>query len=457
MGLRRRRRLALTSLLEVPSTAPPSFARARPLPAGQASLRRFGATRSVSFHPRGFSPPRWLAPCSASRACCIPLTTLGSTAFPGVASRPARGGLAVAPPPLASRVSTTFPDGAVLTLRRFPLASSRTASPRPLPSCRCDGLRRAPASELATHHPRPAPWRRGLPRAVAGAARGAGHARWQASVVPAESGARSEPPRWSRTLRPEGRCLTWRPRRRLSTIPGRPHGRRAISEETAPALAESRVPSCRHCTPPSPAAAWVDPAAEDATRAPPSASGSRSLDFKALLHCRVRSERWCLHLAPGRSFHGLGFPSRIPPATAPGHTARRTSRMRPGIPHPWCSIRPFPRTAPLGAAWALTGEPALPRWASRVERSFRRLATPACTLRAARSPSPGDRDRRATPDMPPRDELEAPGLPGCATTTSCWDFRASRAAFAVGRGRGSLQRETALDEQHPSESVRPSE
>jgi len=60
--------------------------RAASTPATTAS-RRFGSggsTLEVPFRPRGFSPPRRLPPLRASRAYCIPLPILGSTAFPSV-------------------------------------------------------------------------------------------------------------------------------------------------------------------------------------------------------------------------------------------------------------------------------------------------------------------------------------------------------------------------------------
>jgi len=53
--------------------------------------RRFGSvgsTPEVPFRPRGFSPPRRFPPLHESRACCIPLPILGSTAFPLWSSPP---------------------------------------------------------------------------------------------------------------------------------------------------------------------------------------------------------------------------------------------------------------------------------------------------------------------------------------------------------------------------------
>jgi len=58
-------------------------ARAASTPATMIN-RRFGfggSTLEVPFRPRGFSPPRRFPPLHESRACCIPLPILGSTAF----------------------------------------------------------------------------------------------------------------------------------------------------------------------------------------------------------------------------------------------------------------------------------------------------------------------------------------------------------------------------------------
>jgi hypothetical protein len=81
-------------------------------------------------------PSRFLTALTASstrvlRACCIPHPTMRFAAFPShVASTTLR----------RSCASPRLPRDAH-TLRRIPLASSRTASPRPLPSCRFRSLR----------------------------------------------------------------------------------------------------------------------------------------------------------------------------------------------------------------------------------------------------------------------------------------------------------------------------
>jgi len=50
-----------------------------------------GSTLEVLFHPRGFSPPRWVPPLHPLRACCIPLPILGFAAFPCLALRSKTG------------------------------------------------------------------------------------------------------------------------------------------------------------------------------------------------------------------------------------------------------------------------------------------------------------------------------------------------------------------------------
>jgi len=82
-----------------------------------------GSTPEVPFRPRGFSPPRRLPPLHESRACCIPLPILGSTAFPLVVSRS------------EDRDILRFPAMQVRTPRRTPRRQPErvTASVAPLP------------------------------------------------------------------------------------------------------------------------------------------------------------------------------------------------------------------------------------------------------------------------------------------------------------------------------------
>jgi hypothetical protein len=124
-GLRRGLELLLSwdSPTSRPSADRPS---ARPLPEAEAS---FGGT----VPPVSRVSPSWFlttsAACSARglRVCCTPLPALGFGAFPASASRTPEG----------ARQVHRVPRVAVHTLRRVPLVSSRTASLRPLPSCRC--------------------------------------------------------------------------------------------------------------------------------------------------------------------------------------------------------------------------------------------------------------------------------------------------------------------------------
>jgi len=107
---------------------------ARPLPVGseEPAFGPAATSRRLSFRPRGFSPPRRLAPRRRSRVCCAPLPAWGFVAFPG---RPT-GWCSRKSPPDGGAV----PRDAVRTLRRVPLVNSRAASLRPLPSCRCHSI-----------------------------------------------------------------------------------------------------------------------------------------------------------------------------------------------------------------------------------------------------------------------------------------------------------------------------
>jgi len=78
-------------------------------------------------------PPSWIRTTSAvysssrMRVYCAPLPDLGFTAFRGSRCHPATNGVVV--------VGARSPQCVVPS--KYPLASSRTASPRPLPSCSC--------------------------------------------------------------------------------------------------------------------------------------------------------------------------------------------------------------------------------------------------------------------------------------------------------------------------------
>ena len=86
------------------------------------------------FHPPTLVPSSWFLTTSTAfstqglRVCCTPLPALGFIAFPTPGSRCFRRSL--------GRLDA-FPAMRARTLRRVLLASSRTASLRPLPSCRC--------------------------------------------------------------------------------------------------------------------------------------------------------------------------------------------------------------------------------------------------------------------------------------------------------------------------------
>jgi hypothetical protein len=85
------------------------------------------APSARTYHSPGHVPSSWflttLTACSTwvLRACCIPLPAMRFAAFPARFASPPGGGLR----------SARLSRDAALTLRRIPLVSSRTASPRP--------------------------------------------------------------------------------------------------------------------------------------------------------------------------------------------------------------------------------------------------------------------------------------------------------------------------------------
>jgi hypothetical protein len=107
-------------------------------PGSRGSLRTDVAKRRFTFRPRGFAPPQRFAP----------HWSYGSVA---PRNRPRVRRVSCLPPPHAARrrLGSTgcSPRDAVHTLRRVPLASSRTASLRPLPSCRYRPARRGRPAE----------------------------------------------------------------------------------------------------------------------------------------------------------------------------------------------------------------------------------------------------------------------------------------------------------------------
>ena len=102
-------------------------------PRSRGSLRTDVAKRRFAFRPRGFAPPRRFTP----------RESYGSVA---PRNQPGVRRVSCLPPPrdVRRRCSSTgcSPRDAVHTLRRLPLASSRTTSLWPLPSCRYRPARR---------------------------------------------------------------------------------------------------------------------------------------------------------------------------------------------------------------------------------------------------------------------------------------------------------------------------
>jgi len=115
-------------LVALPACAPTPSNRSR---VHSQRLRRaaFGSSvppDDIVFRPRGFSPPRRLAPRGGYRFVAPCCRSWGSPRFP----------VRVPEAPEGAPASRPVPRDAVRTLRRVPLTSSRTASLRPLPSCR---------------------------------------------------------------------------------------------------------------------------------------------------------------------------------------------------------------------------------------------------------------------------------------------------------------------------------
>jgi len=138
-------------------TSPPATC-VCPLPVDVAAfLRPDGAIRQVMFRPRGFSPPRRLAPLVGTRACCIPMPAMGSAAFPAPATLLPHAG--------RGQCEVDWGDPGVIPATRFvpfegfpsPVAASChrptrsedrfVRAPGPLPSCR------SPPCVLSPHLP----------------------------------------------------------------------------------------------------------------------------------------------------------------------------------------------------------------------------------------------------------------------------------------------------------------
>jgi hypothetical protein len=100
-------------------------------PGSRGPLRTDVAKRRFMFRPRGFAPPQRFSP----------RESYGSVA---PRNRPRVRRVSCVPPPHRPKTGKRRDNSrdAVHTLRRFPLISSRTASLRPLPSCRYRPARR---------------------------------------------------------------------------------------------------------------------------------------------------------------------------------------------------------------------------------------------------------------------------------------------------------------------------
>jgi len=109
------------------------------------SRRRLPSARRCQA-PGPVPPPRFLTALTAcsirrSRVCCTPLPARGSPRFLPCETRPVRR---------RACATRAFPAMRLHTPRRIPLVSSRTASPRPLPSCRPHPLHALPRPPRAT-------------------------------------------------------------------------------------------------------------------------------------------------------------------------------------------------------------------------------------------------------------------------------------------------------------------
>lgn len=98
---------------------------ARPLPEGsRLPSAPWQPRHEVSFRPRGLAPPRRVPPCIRPWACCIPLPTLGFTAFLGLSPRLADCSTRRPGEPRPS-------PQCELSLRSLSSPAAGTASPRP--------------------------------------------------------------------------------------------------------------------------------------------------------------------------------------------------------------------------------------------------------------------------------------------------------------------------------------
>lgn len=145
-GLDGARRLPQGSSFAAPPSTSPTGVHSRA--PKRPSAGRYHPTRS--FRPRGFPPPRRLAPPDGSQACCILLPTMGSTGF----QCPGHDVAAAPPTPLLRCASLQS-----LAPLRQPCARHRT----PLPPRRLPGTTwcRSARPDLGALLRRSSPWRLG--------------------------------------------------------------------------------------------------------------------------------------------------------------------------------------------------------------------------------------------------------------------------------------------------------
>lgn len=120
----------------------PSIVQQRAVHSPPSLPRTFGVpvpAEHVTFHPRGFSPPRRLSPARCLQVYCTLHPILGFETFPAS---------------LGERIRQSNLPGLAITLRRLPLVGSRAASPRPLPPWR---LRRGTPDPLSSESTSPFP------------------------------------------------------------------------------------------------------------------------------------------------------------------------------------------------------------------------------------------------------------------------------------------------------------
>jgi hypothetical protein len=120
-----------------------------------SSVRRLHPLR-IAFRPRGFSPPRRLAPLWGVQACCSPVRT-GFAVFPDAALAPIAS-WTNGPRSDQSSNRTSFPTTRFVPFEAFPSSAAGSHHCDPLPSCRCRPPHPGVRTEVRTL--RPSSWRR---------------------------------------------------------------------------------------------------------------------------------------------------------------------------------------------------------------------------------------------------------------------------------------------------------